>query len=106
MNKKRAQDEIKKITNQIIKNYKPQKIILFGSMARANFREDSDIDMLIIKDTSEKKIDRIKNVLFSVNYLLPFEPLVYTPGELEVRKRLGDSFILEVLREGKVLYEQ
>lgn len=95
MNKKTFQKEIKKITAQIIKSYQPEKIILFGSLARGNFSEDSDVDLLIIK-----------KILFAVDYNLPFEPLIYTQDELEKRQKLGDSFILAVLSEGKVLYEK
>lgn len=106
MTKKAFQAEIKKITAQIIKNYRPERIILFGSLARGNFSEDSDVDLLIIKETKDRRIDRIKKILLEVDYNLPFEPLVYTQSELEERKKLGDSFILEVLSEGKVLYEK
>lgn len=104
--KKYFQEEIKRITNQVIKNYQPQKIILFGSAARGDFNENSDVDMLIVKDAPGRRVDRIKNLLFSVDYNLPFEPLVYTPQELKEREKLGDSFILEVLSQGQILYEQ
>lgn len=106
MIKKAIQNEVNKITAQIIKSYQPEKIILFGSLARGNFSEDSDVDLLIIKETKDSKIDRIKKILFTVDYNLPFEPLVYTQDELEKRQKLGDSFILAVLSEGKVLYEK
>lgn len=106
MIKKVFQEEIRKITYQVIKNYKPQKIILVGSAARGKPSRDSDIDMLIIKKTSGSKFDRIRKVLLLVDYNLPFEPLVYTPQEIEERKKLGDSFILEALNQGKILYEQ
>jgi len=106
MTKRNFQAEIKRITDQIISNYRPQKIILFGSVARGEFNEDSDLDMLIVKNTSKRRVDRIKEVLFAVDYNLPFEPLVYTPREIEERKKLGDNFILEVLSQGRVLYEQ
>lgn len=106
MTKKRLQEEIKRITKQIVQHYRPQKVILFGSAARGEFGEDSDVDMLIIKETPERRVDRIKKVLLAADYSFPLEPLVYTPAELEERKRLGDSFILEVLKQGKVLYER
>lgn len=100
------QQEIQRIKDQIVKIYQPEKIILFGSAARGDFTEDSDIDMLVVKETSKPKIDRIKKILLSVDYNVPFEPLVYTPSELRKRKLLGDSFILEVLNKGKVIYEK
>ena len=96
--------EIGKITDQIAKKYRPSKIILFGSCAKGAFTENSDIDMLIIKETSDSRIKRIKEVLLSVDNDLPFEPLVYTPLEIENRIKLGDFFVKTALKEGKVIY--
>jgi predicted nucleotidyltransferase len=56
------QKEIDTIKEQIIKKYKPDKIILFGSAARGDFNLDSDVDLLIIKqDTPFYGADRIRN---------------------------------------------
>jgi len=41
--------QIESITAQIIKKYKPEKIILFGSAARGEISADSDADFLIVK---------------------------------------------------------
>jgi len=77
---------------------------LFGSCATDKITENSDIDMLIIKDTPKRRIDRIKEVLFSVDNDLPFEPLVYTPQEIEKRVKLGDFFLRNILKEGILIY--
>lgn len=102
--KKTYRLEIKRLKNQIVKKYKPQKIFLFGSCARGNINENSDIDMLVIKNTPKRRSERIKDVLFSVDNNLPFEPLVYTPKEIETRVKLGDFFIKDLLKEGILLY--
>ena len=53
--------EILDITQQIIKKYSPEKIILFGSAARDNASPDSDADFLIVKkDTPYYGADRIR----------------------------------------------
>lgn len=98
--------EIKKITNQIVEKYKPEKIILYGSFAYGKPTEDSDLDLLIIKKTKEPKVKRIKEVLMKVKSNLPLEPLVYTPEELDNRLKLRDFFIEEALNKGKVIYER
>jgi len=41
--------EIESIKEQLLDKYKPDKIIIFGSYARGEFSEDSDLDFLIIK---------------------------------------------------------
>lgn len=100
------QKEIKRITERIKKNYKPEKIILFGSCAYGRVSPSSDIDMLIVKKSPKKRIDRIQEVLFLIDNNLPFEPLVYTPTELKERLDLGDFFIEEIIKKGKILYEK
>ena len=79
--------EVNKIAGQIKEKYKPDKIILFGSSAKGNITENSDIDMLIVKDTRKRRVERIRDVLSIVDYDIPFEPVVFTNEEL--RKRLA-----------------
>ena len=109
MKKVNFEKEIANITNQIIKKYKPQKIILYGSFARGDFGKDSDIDMLIIKESKKTRPERASDVYrltWEVDRTLPFEPLVFTPKELEQRLKLGDPFFLTILKEGKTLHDK
>ena len=98
---------ISKIADKIEKQYCPEKIILFGSHARGSADHDSDIDLLIIKDTDERPIDRrvaVARIASDPERLIPFEPLVMTPHEIEQRLKTGDQFIREILEKGEVLY--
>lgn len=104
--KKSDEKEIKKITDQIVKNYKPEKIILFGSFAYGKPKSNSDIDLLIIKKTNKKKVERIKELLMKVESDLPLEPLVYNPAEYRKRLDLGDFFFRTIFKKGKILYEK
>ncbi len=103
--KKEFEKEVNKITSQLKENYNPDKIILFGSLAKGTITENSDIDMLIIKDTNKRRVERIKDVLSIVDYDIPFEPVVFTNKELQKRLALNDFFIKNILKEGKILYE-
>ena len=49
---------IDKILQRLVEQYHPIKVILFGSCATGNITDDSDIDLLIIKETQEGFIDR------------------------------------------------
>ena len=100
------QKEIKKIVRQIVKKYKPEKIILFGSFAYGRPKPSSDVDLLIIKKTKEKKIKRIKDVLMQIKSNLPVEPLIYNPEEVQERLSLGDFFFQDIIKKGKVVYEK
>lgn len=99
--------ETRLLVNKIISFYKPEKIILFGSLARGENHANPDIDLLIIKKSKKKRPFRVKEVFeairgFERNY--PLDPIVYTPEELKKRLSLGDYFIQRILREGKLLY--
>lgn len=103
----RVQVAIEEIVRRIVAAYAPQKIILFGSHAYGQPDEDSDIDLLIVKETSEPflaRIDAVRAVAEGSHPRIPFEPLVLTPEEVEERVQLGDQFIAEIVKRGRVLY--
>lgn len=100
------QKEIKKITDQIVKNYRPERIILFGSFACGKPKAESDLDLLVIKKSKKTKVERIKEILMKTDSNLPLEPLVYTPEELKTRLDLGDFFFQNIIKKGKVLYDK
>lgn len=103
----RAQQVISRIVEKIVADYAPQKVILFGSYAYGEPDSDSDIDMLIVKETSERFLDRwmtVQRIITGLHRSLPVEPLVLTPQELENRLTVGDQFIADILERGTVLY--
>jgi len=107
MGDKREEALIAQLIAKIVREYKPQKIVLFGSYAYGEPDEDSDIDLLIVKDTDKRPIERwmeVKRLLRDRNRRISVSPLVYTPKELEERLAIKDFFIQEVLEKGKVLY--
>jgi len=98
---------IQGILEKLLTGYSPQKVILFGSYAYGDPQPGSDIDLLIIKETSERFIDRwvaVRRILSDPKRRLPLEVLVLTPQEVERRLAIGDQFVAEVLEKGKVLY--
>ena len=99
------QKKIENIAQQIIKKYKPEKIILFGSAARGRMGPDSDADFLVIKnDVPFYGVDRIKELSGMIERDIPVDLLVYKPEEFKSRLELGDPFLRAILKEGKVLY--
>jgi len=102
-----AQELIQDILEKLLTSYPPQKVILFGSYAYGTPRQDSDIDLLIIKETSERFIDRwvtVRRILSNPKRTVPLETLVLTPQEVERRLAIGDQFLAEILEKGEVLY--
>ena len=95
------------MVDKIIKGYEPKKVILFGSYAYGEPTGDSDIDLLIIKNTDKRPIDRwveVKKLLRDNSRILPVSPLVYTETEIEERIAIKDFFVEEILEKGEVLY--
>lgn len=98
---------IQDILKKLLDSYTPQKVVLFGSYAYGNPQPDSDIDLLIIKETSERFIDRwvtVRRILSDPTRLIPLETIVLTPEELSRRLSIGDQFLTEILERGEVLY--
>ncbi len=98
---------IQQIVRRLVEGYQPQQIILFGSMAYGDPDEDSDIDLLIVKETTETPLERrtrVRQLVFDPERRIPFSSLVLTPEELARRLALGDPFYQEIVRQGKVLY--
>ena len=106
-NMQEAEHAIQGIIEKLRLGYAPQKVILFGSYVSGNARSDSDLDLLIIKDTAERFIDRgvtVRRVLADPHRLLPLEILVLTPQEVTERLAVGDQFMTEILEKGRMLY--
>ncbi len=94
----------KKITEFIAKlksQVKVKRVYLFGSVARDDFNEGSDIDLAIIGDFKERFLDRAGRILEMTE--LPIEPLCYTEEEFDKMKKQGNPFVKEILK-GKVLF--
>jgi len=105
----KVRETILEIMEKIKQQYQPSKIVLFGSYAYGQPDRDSDIDLLIIKDTSERPIDRrvtVARMVSDPKRLIPFEPIVLTPEEVRERIEVGDQFLKEILDKGEVLYEE
>lgn len=98
------------IVEDIKTKYNPEKIILYGSFAYGVPDENSDIDLLIIKETSDRPLYRMSLIHRIVDIrdssYPAFSPIVLTPEEIRQRLEIGDQFIQEILTRGEVLYAQ
>ncbi len=94
-----------------LKSYDPDRVILFGSGARGEVNEESDLDLLIIKKTKTPPLRRMREATRICRGDVPtttigIDCLVYTPSEIQDRLKLGDPFITEIMAQGKVIYER
>jgi predicted nucleotidyltransferase len=99
-------EKIKEKTNSIVKNFNPEKIILFGSVANGFQNQDSDADILIIIKTDKPTFEVGVEIATSIKHDFPMDILVKTPEEISKRLKLGDYFIESIIDEGLTLYER
>lgn len=99
------QEAIDEVVRQIAEQFHPQKIILFGSYARGNPRPESDVDLLVVMETPLKPVHQEIEICKRVRHDFGLDVLVYTPQMLAERQKWGDSFIKDIMREGRVVYE-
>jgi len=101
-----TQEKIKEVAAKIARDYKPDKIILFGSHAWGTPNPDSDMDLFIVKKSKKRQIDRMRELRMKLigNNFPPMDILIYTPRELNRRLAMGDFFVREIIKKGHVLY--
>jgi predicted nucleotidyltransferase len=104
-------ENIENIVEDIVNEVDPEKIILFGSFAKGNQDQDSDLDLLIIEKapftknrSRRREIQRIREKLSK--YRIPKDILVYDKLEFEYWKDSVNHIIANSLRDGKILYER
>src|SRR3989441_5063602 len=79
----RLERELHRMTDVLIREYEPEKLILFGSAAQGELHEWSDLDLVVIKRTDKPLLERIEEVLRLVRPKVGLDVLVYTPEEME-----------------------
>lgn len=98
--------KIEEVAQKIGNNFKPDRIILFGSYAWGTPGPDSDVDLFIIKETDNTRetARQISRSIFPRPF--PMDFIVYTPSQTEKRKKMGDFFIKSILEKGQTLYAE
>ncbi len=97
---------IQKIVRRL-KQYKPLKVVLFGSAARGQTDEHSDLDFVVIKSTRKTFLARMVEIARLLGRKAgKVDVFVYTPREFRRMIEWESPFIENVLREGKVVYEE
>jgi predicted nucleotidyltransferase len=98
---------LQEIVRRLVAAIDPDRIVLFGSRARGDAKPDSDVDLLVIKDSDEPAHRRVIHAYRALTGLgVPKDILWRTPAEIEEWSRVGNYVTTEALREGRVLYEK
>lgn len=95
------------IVRRIVAVADPCKIVLFGSSARDEARSSSDIDILVIMESSEPRHRRSPPLYGALSdIMVPMDIMVYTPDEVTEWAGVRQAFVTTALREGKILHEK
>lgn len=100
-----TQEQINNVVSKIVQSVNPTKVILFGSYANGQPNENSDLDLLIIKNTDNplnKRASEIRQYLRGIK--IPMDILVYTENEYKEQLNSKYSLLSNIVEKGKVLY--
>ncbi len=98
-------DQIMAFAVRIAKEFRPERIILFGSYAHGDPRQDSDVDLLVVMPLERKGVWKSIEILDKLDPRFPVDLLVRSPEDIERRLAWTDFFIREILEKGRILYE-
>jgi predicted nucleotidyltransferase len=98
--------DIKRYCDTIARDFKPRRIVVFGSYAYGQPSADSDVDVMVVMPVPKNRHVRPSlEIRRRIPAGFPVDILVRAPEEVTRRLRWGDSFITEVMTRGKVMYE-
>lgn len=95
--------ELQHIKEQIVEDYEPKAIILFGSVAKGVFKANSDIDLCVIKDTSDKR-KLLTQMYVGIDSSIPFDLVLYTTEEWNKCADDKNSFAYIIKNTGVKIY--
>jgi predicted nucleotidyltransferase len=99
------QGQIERVAARLAEAAGAERVILFGSHARGQAHEASDVDLMIVAESDLPRFKRSR-ALYSLlrPYPFPMDIVVYTPREVERGRQSPASFVSRVLQEGKTVY--
>jgi predicted nucleotidyltransferase len=96
---------IEKYVGEVVRQFHPERIVLFGSHATGRARKDSDVDLLVVMRHKGAAAEQAARIRCSVRAGFPLDIIVRSPAVIRQRLAIGDGFIREILEKGKVLHE-
>ncbi|MCX6359338.1 MAG: nucleotidyltransferase domain-containing protein [Armatimonadetes bacterium] len=100
-----TRQQIDQLGQKIAAEFRPRRIVLFGSYACGSPRDDSDVDLLLVMPHGGRAVGRAAEVARTIHGAFDVDIVVRSPEEIAQRLALGDRFMGEILEKGQVLYE-
>jgi len=100
-----ALTEIERFCGEVGRQFHPQRIILFGSYASGKAREDSDVDLLIEMEHAGSGLRTAAEIIRRLKPSFGLDLIIRSEREITSRLEQADSFISDILKHGRVVYE-
>jgi predicted nucleotidyltransferase len=94
--------DIQALADTIVARFRPDRIVLFGSQARGEPGEESDVDLLVVLEGAGPRYKDAGAIRAALRTDIPLDVVVRRPHEF--RNHLGDPLVLDALQHGRVLY--
>jgi len=105
--RKSVQEDIREMVRRIVKQFDPEKIILFGSHARGDAGPDSDVDLLVVMAVEGSKLDKMVELRMALRDIRrPKDILISTPEGFAWRSKTVGTIEYPAATEGKVVHER
>ncbi len=102
-----SQETLQEATRRLIDNFRPQRIILFGSQARGTADDQSDVDLLVVTNfVGKRKILMVEMDRALRGLGIARDIIVITPEEFERDSEIPGTIARPAAREGRILYER
>ncbi len=97
---------INEVIKETVKISNPVKIILFGSTVTGKNKDDSDLDLLILKKNILHRRKMAQKIYLNLNIGISVDIIVETPERYNMLKENPFLIYNEIFKTGKVVYEQ
>lgn len=97
--------QIRKFSRAVAQQFRPKKIVLFGSYAYGKPTPDSDVDLLVILPFRGNDAAKAIQIRSHFDTPFPMDLLVRKPEFIAMRLRERDMFLEAVMTQGRVMYE-
>jgi predicted nucleotidyltransferase len=106
-----SESQLQELTAAIVRKCQPSRIVLFGSQARGNAHDDSDIDLLVVDSRPFSRVRSRRREIAEIRRSLPplgipIDLLLFDDVEYQKWKETTNHVIAEAVREGRVLHER
>jgi predicted nucleotidyltransferase len=96
---------IRSYVSEVVRQFRPERVVMFGSYASGKPRPDSDVDLLVVMRHTGAAAEQAARIRRSIRAGFPLDIIVRSPEAIRRRIAMGDGFIRDIVERGKVLHE-